>query len=243
MRNQCRNPSRFDDFKNYENRPLTDSAYFDTLIAIVFYSGFKAGTVTKKLDIIRTYFPDYQSVSLYDDGKVSEIMNDNEMIKNKKKIKACINNAMVFGKIIQKFGLFENYVNSFKPKESFENLMLFKEEIEYKFDYLGGVTAYHFLTDIGLPVLKPDRVITRIFKRIGLIENEKQLLKTVIQGRKFAQATGHPIRYIDIIFVKYGQMGEDNDFGLDDGVCLERNPKCTICGIKNHCEYCADNFS
>ncbi|WP_094226858.1 hypothetical protein [Methanolobus psychrotolerans] len=62
------------------------------------------------------------------------------------------------------------------------------------------------MTEIGLPVLKPDRVITRIFKRIGLIESEDQLLKTVIHGRKFSQETGLPIRYIDIIFAIYGQM-------------------------------------
>ena len=29
------------------------------------------------------------------------------------------------------------------------------------------------MTDIGLPVLKPDRVISRIFERIGLIESEE----------------------------------------------------------------------
>ena len=38
------------------------------------------------------------------------------------------------------------------------------------------------MTDIGLPVLKPDRVITPIFKRVGLINNENMLLATVIHG-------------------------------------------------------------
>src|SRR5947209_588372 len=31
---------------------------------------------------------------------------------------------------------------------------------------------YHFLTDIDMPVLKPDRVISRIFSGLGLIDNE-----------------------------------------------------------------------
>lgn len=242
LRQQCRYFSRFEDFKTYENRSLTDADFFNIIIAIIFYSGFKAGTVTKKIDIIRTHFPDFQSVSLYDDEKIHEIMHDRDMIKNEKKIKACVANAKVFKIIVQKYGSFENYVSLFKPEESFENLMLFKEEIEYRFDFLGGITAYHLLTDIGLPVLKPDRVITRIFRRIGLIEDENQLLKTVIQGRKFSIETGYPIRYIDIIFVKYGQKGQDNDFGLDDGICLEKMPKCSICRIHNFCDYYADNY-
>lgn len=113
--------------------------------------------------------------------------------------------------------------------------MLLKEELEYKFNYLGNITVYHFLTDIGLPVLKLDRVITRIFKRLGLIENEKQLLKTVIQGRKFAEATKLPIRYIDIIFVRYGQQGESKFFSMIDGICLEKYPKCNFCGATEYC--------
>lgn len=229
--------SRFGEYKNYENRDLSEADYFNIIIEIVFYSGFRAETVSKKLGIINKHFPDFNIVATYDDKNITDIMKDPAMIKNNKKIRACVNNAKVFKNIIEKYGSFKSYLISFKPEESFENLMLFKEEIEYKFDYLGGITAYHFMTDIGLPVLKPDRVVSRIFKRIGLIESENQQLKTVIQGRKFSHETGHPIRYIDIIFVKYGQMGKDEYFGLDDGICLEKNPKCSICGIKEYCVY------
>ena len=91
---------------------------------------------------------------------------------------------------------------------------------------------YHFLTDIGMPVLKPDRVICRIFQRLGLIENEQQLLKTVIQGRKFAGATCYPIRYIDIVFVAYGQV-QSLEFGMEKGICLKKKPLCNLCGAKD----------
>ncbi len=43
--------------------------------------------------------------------------------------------------------------------------------------------------------------------------------------------------YIDIVFVKYGQVGEEKELGLTDGICLEKNPKCAICGITNYCSY------
>jgi len=116
--------------------------------------------------------------------------------------------------------------------------MLLKEELEYRFAGLGPITTYHVLTDIGLRVIKPDRVICRIFKRLGLIESEEQLLKTVIQGRKFADATGLPIRYIDIVFVSYGQV-QSQEFGLSRGICLEKNPLCSACGATAHCRYFA----
>jgi DNA-3-methyladenine glycosylase I len=137
--------------------------------------------------------------------------------------------------IIEQHGSFANYVKSFAPLESFENLLLFKEELEGRFAYLGGTTVYHMLADIGMPVLKPDRVICRIFKRLGLIEAESQLLKTVLQGRKFAEATGLPIRYIDIVFVTYGQL-RSVEFGIDRGICLNK-PRCAECGLRQSCNW------
>lgn len=95
------------------------------------------------------------------------------------------------------------------------------------------------MTDIGLPVLKPDRVMSRIFIRLGLLQNKKQLLKAVLQGRKFAEATKHPIRYIDIVFVKYGQ-DSSKDYGIDQGICLEKKPRCSACGVQAHCVYWAN---
>jgi len=223
-------------FKEIEGKTFSDNDYYRILVDVIFYSGFRAETVSAKLGLIHQYFPNYESVAVYENDKTQEILSNPKMIKNKRKIQACIDNARTFKAIISEYGSFQKYVAFFHTDESFENLMLLKEELEYRFVGLGKVTVYHFLTDIGMPVLKPDRVICRIFQRLGLIESERQLLKTVIQGRKFAQATGYPIRYIDIVFVAYGQMGA-TDFGLKKGICLEVNPVCSICGAKNYCSY------
>lgn len=233
--------SHFGEFKDYENQSLSNDRYFSRMIDIIFYSGFRAETVRKKLDVIVSHFPNYETVANYGENDIHRILSDPRMIKNHKKIKGCIKNAKIFKEIVHRYGSFDDYVKLFGPNDSFVNLMLFKEEIEYKFAFLGGITGYHFMMDIGLPVMKPDRVITRIFERLGLIESEKQYLKTVIQGQKFSHATGYPIRYIDKLFVKYGQKGEDQYFGLKDGVCLKKNPKCMICGVKHYCSYYAEN--
>src|SRR5216683_2250285 len=96
-------------------------------------------------------------VADYSDDDVAAIMSDPGMIRNRRKITACIENARVMRQLIEEYGSFGRYIASFAAADSFENLLLLKEELEARFQYLGGVTVYHFLTDIGMPVLKPDR--------------------------------------------------------------------------------------
>ena len=233
---------KLEPFKHVEGKTLTDAEYWWILTTVIFYSGFRAETVDAHLDTIRQDFSDYSSTAAYGQDKVNQILADPKMIRNSRKVQACVKNAQTFRDIISQHGGFQHYISSLAPGDSFENLMLFKEELEYRFDGIGRITTYHIMTEIGLPVLKPDRVIGRVFERLGLIESEKQLLKAVIQGRKFAQATGHPIRYIDIVFVAFGQM-ELSWLGIERGICLERYPSCAICKVKNHCKYYAQNMA
>ena len=230
-----------DQFKHFDGRSYSDDEYFSKLVDVIFYSGFKAATVTAKLDIIHKHFPNFVTVAKYGEPEIEIILADDRMIRNQRKIRACIENAKTFQEILSEYGSFQKYVESFDALSSFENLMLFKEELEYKFTGMGQITTYHYLTDIGMPVLKPDRVVCRIFKRLGLIESEQQLLKTVIQGRKFAESTEHPIRYIDIVFVAYGQV-QSLEFGLEKGICLEKKPLCNLCGAKEFCNYYSQKF-
>lgn len=223
-------------FKRLEDCNFSDDDYFSKLVFVTFYSGFKAASVNKRKEVIKEHFPGWERVSRYGPSAIRKIMSDPRMIRNERKIKACVDNAKAIKKIIYDHGSMRNYIDSHVPHDSFENLLLLKETLEATFSYLGGVTSYHFMTDIGLPVLKPDRVICRIFKRLKLIDNEKQLLKSVIIGRKFAEATSLPIRYIDIVLVAYGQEREDESV-LIRGICLNKSPLCHQCTITKHCEY------
>ncbi|MDH2916044.1 MAG: DNA-3-methyladenine glycosylase I [Gallionella sp.] len=222
-------------YKEYEGRDLTDDQYFSILVFVAFYSGFRAATVTAKKEIIQKHFPSWEVVSLYTDEDIKRILADPEMIAHAGKIRGCVLNAKKFGDIISKYGSIKKFIASFSPNDSFENLLLLKESLEASFSYLGGITVYHFMTDIGLSVLKPDRVICRIFERLGLLENQNQLLKTVLQGRKFSEATMLPIRYIDIVLVAYGQV-KSEEIGISEGICLNV-PRCSECNIRQYCIY------
>ena len=234
---------RLDVFK--ETKRFTDADYFDILISVIFYSGFRAAIVNKKRDTIRKHFPDYKTVAGYDHERISKITSDPQMIKHERKIQKSVDNARTFKGIVDQYGSFQKYIDSFFPKTSLENLMRLRSALIQRFGYLSKITSYHFLTEIGMPVLKPDRVVRRIFYRLGLIESEgdseKQLLKVVSQGQKFAQETGYPIRYIDIVFVAYGRKGpvRSGDIGIEREICRKDNPQCSICGASKYCAYFA----
>jgi len=224
--------------KHLEGKRFTDDEYYTILVHIVFYSGFKAQTVSDKLPVIDRHFPNYSVVADYDESTVQSILNDPQMIKHEGKIRACTRNAKVFRDLIGKYGSFQEYVRSLPSADS--EIIGLRDKFRQLFGFLGERTAFHFMMDIGVPVLKPDRVIERIFKRLGVVQNDltgDSLYVALIQeGRKFAQATGHPIRYVDAVFVSYGQV-QDSSVGLESGLCLETNPSCSICGAAKYCDY------
>ncbi len=166
--------AELDQYKNYAGRKLTDAEYYSILVYVTFYSGFRAATVSERHEAIDQWFGDYRRVADYDREQLAEILHDPGMIRNQRKIDACVANAQVIRDLIGQHGSLARYISSFGVSDSFENLLLLKEELQGRFHYLGEITVYHFLTDIGMPVLKPDRVIGRIFRRLGLTEHEGQ---------------------------------------------------------------------
>lgn len=227
--------NQLDKFKRFASRDMSDAEYFWTLVFVAFYSGFKAATVTSKRKVIERHFPSWQVVAGYGEADIERILNDREMIAHERKVRACVANAQTFRDLVARYGSFKAFLDQHLPSDSFEDLMLLKELLQTTFGYLGGVTVYHFMTDIGLNVLKPDLVICRLFHRLGLLDNENQLLKSIMEGRKFAAATGLPIRYIDIVLVSFGQVASP-DLGIARGVCL-KSPSCKDCSIRQHCNH------
>jgi DNA-3-methyladenine glycosylase I len=186
-------------------------------------------------------------VADYDEAKLKQILADPDMIKFEDKAKANIQNAREFKKIIKHFGSFHDFVGSFNAQGSSGNWVKLKDDLRGRFARMGLITPYHFMMDIGLPVMKPDRVVARIFYRLRLIPREKikydsDAEAVVRQGEQFATATGHPIRYIDIVFVCYGQV-RSIDIGLAQGICLGDKPRCKVCKVTNDCNYFRNHHS
>jgi DNA-3-methyladenine glycosylase I len=236
--------SHFDWFKNLSYKTMSDNDIFWVLVYVAFFSGMRASTVSKKLPAIKTYLYDFKKVRDYTEKEIDQILNDPKTIHHKTKIKACIDNAKEFYDILNEYGSFSKYIDSFGSPINEANIKPLIVDLKVRFRYLGERTVYHFLTDLGFNVLKPDRVVCRIFERLSLIDRRDNIIQAVEVGKTIAVATGYPIRCVDIIFVKYGQIGEDLFlgeplFGLKNGICFEKNPRCFVCGIKQYCNFYA----
>jgi DNA-3-methyladenine glycosylase I len=189
--------------------------------------------VKEKLPAIYEYLGDYRKASGLDPAAM---LKDRRVIQNEGKIRGCISNARQFEGIIKRYGSFSGYLKSFGDLDDPRTLDRVKFDFMVRFDYIGKITSYHLMTELGLDVIKPDRVICRIFKRLGFIRDEGDLEGAVDVGRKIALATGQRMRYVDIIFVKYGQKGAEEGFGLEDGVCL-KVPRCDKCAVTEYCSF------
>jgi DNA-3-methyladenine glycosylase I len=225
----------------------TDEDYFRQMVHVVFYSGMRAATVTEALPVIDRHFDNYSIVADYGDQAVAVIMSDTKMLKHEGKIRACVQNAKEFVNVVSdpSFSSFAAYLRSFA------NVRDLRADMMRRFHFLGKITSFHYLMEIGYPLVKPDRVVSRMFSRLGLVEglpdptyhpdpsklSEEQLWQIVDAGAQIADATCRPIRYVDLVFVAYGQVKGQDPNGLSQGICLDQNPKCYLCGVRDYCQY------
>ena len=222
--------------KYKQTKNPSDEECFERLIMTAFYSGFRAQTVEDKEATIKEHFPSWEKVSTYTEKNVERIMSDPKMIKHRRKIEACVTNAQRFKEIIEGYGSFSEYVKPFKENPSNDNLVHLRKELR-KFKYLGKITVNHFMKDIGFSVLKPDTVIMRIFERLGLVQNDTEDSLANAQGTEFAKATKLPIRYIDKVFVAFGQVATSK-LGIERGICLTKEQRrCKKCHAQACCNY------
>jgi len=232
-----------DEFKHVQGKRFSNNECYQKLVHIIYYAGFTANTVSQKLPTINKWFPNFTVVAAYDDAKLRQILADPDMIKFEDKARACILNAREFKKVVEQYGSFHDFVDSFNAQDSSDNWLRLKNDLRARFARMGLISPYHFMMDIGLPVMKPDIVVSRIFHRLGLIpreeiKNDSDAEAVVRQGEQFANATGYPIRYIDIVFVCYGQV-RSIDIGLAQGICLgdKFKPRCKVCRVTDECDY------
>src|SRR5579859_6358644 len=143
-----------DEYKTVDCQAFTDADYFRMMIQVVFYSGFKAETVDKKLPVIDNFLSDYNTVADYGEPAVRAMKSDPGMIRNEQKIRACIENARTFRAIVKEYGSFRRYIDAYNPMAAFENIKQLRKDLRQRFAYLSKVTSFHLLTDIGMPVLK-----------------------------------------------------------------------------------------
>lgn len=144
-----------------------DRKHFEFLILEGVQAGLSWLTILKKRENYRKAYDnfDVKKVSEYDEAKIEELMNNPDIIRNRRKIEASINNAKKFLEVQKEFGSFDNFIWSFVDNNVVKNHWKDLSEIpatselsdkvskELKrkgFKFVGSTIIYAHLQAIGL---------------------------------------------------------------------------------------------
>ncbi len=92
-----------------------DKYLFEMLILESFQAGLSWECVLNKREAFRKSYDNFaiDKIINYDDKKIEELINNKDIIRNKLKIRASINNAKIFKKISEEYKGFYNYLKTF----------------------------------------------------------------------------------------------------------------------------------
>ena len=142
--------------------PNFDDKYlFEMLILESFQAGLSWECILNKRENFEKAYDNFEidKICLYDDNKVKELLNDKNIIRNKLKIIASINNAKIFRKIMQEYGSFYDYLKTFtngkiiyeinKTKSDLSD-SISKDLISRGMKFVGTTIIYSYLQAIGV---------------------------------------------------------------------------------------------
>lgn len=140
-----------------------DQKLFEALILESFQAGLSFSCVLKKRNNLKKAFDDFDidKIIQYDDKKIQELMENKEIIRNRLKIKATINNARIFKEIQLEFKSFYNYIHHFNNyKINYEEYQLYTKsnlsdlisnDLKKRgMKFIGSTIIYSYLQAIGI---------------------------------------------------------------------------------------------
>jgi DNA-3-methyladenine glycosylase I len=144
-----------------------DRILFEFLILEGAQAGLSWHTILQKRPNYHLAFDgfDPQKIALYDEQKVSELLANPGIIRNKLKVHATIQNAQAYLRIHQEYGGFNPYIwqftggkpiiNAWKigndiPAETEESRMMSKDLLHRGFHFVGPTICYAFMQAVGM---------------------------------------------------------------------------------------------
>lgn len=140
---------------------FNDKYLYQMLILESFQAGLSWECVLNKRESFRLAYDDFdlEKVCSYDDEKINELLNNKNIIRNKRKINASINNSKIFKIILDEYGCFYNYLKAF-----FDDRVIYETGKTTNFlsdaisndlqkrgmKFVGSTIIYSYLQAIGL---------------------------------------------------------------------------------------------
>lgn len=144
---------------SYEDRYL-----FEMILLESFHCGLSWLIILKKREAFREAFDNFDQMIIkdYAEEKIEQLMNNKEIVRNKAKIIANIENARAFIRVQKEYGTFSAYIWSFTENKviygDFDTLIttnnlsdtVSKDMKKRGFKFMGSVTTYSYLEAIGV---------------------------------------------------------------------------------------------
>ena len=167
MKNTCswlneNNPLYVDYHDNEWCKPkYDDHELFELLILESFQAGLSWECVLNKREAFRSSFDNFDiiKVSNYKEDKINELLENKDIIRNRLKINAAINNAKVFLNIQKEYKTFSNYIWGFTNNKIIYETDKTSSELSDKISkdlkkrgmkFVGTTIIYSYLQAIGI---------------------------------------------------------------------------------------------
>ncbi len=138
-----------------------DRELFEMLVLESFQAGLSWITILKKRQNFKKAFDDFdvEKVAGYGESKISELLENEGIIRHKGKIASAINNAQVFIEIQKEFGSFDSYIWSFTDGKIIKAEYLTESDLSKDISkdlkkrgmkFVGPTIIYSYLESIGI---------------------------------------------------------------------------------------------
>ena len=144
-----------------------DQVLFEFLILEGMQAGLSWSTILRKRENFRQAFDGFDpiKVAAYDEEKVSELLGNAGIIRNRLKIVATIGNAQAFLKVQGEFGSFDKYIWQFVggkpivntwqsmseiPAQTSEAALMSKDLVQRGFRFVGPTICYAHMQATGM---------------------------------------------------------------------------------------------
>lgn len=138
-----------------------DKILYEMLVLESFQAGLSWITILKKREAFRKAFDNFEldKIINYDDDKINELLENENIIRHKGKIEAAIVNARVFKEIQKEYGNFSDYIWGFTDGEIIKAEYKTKSELSEKISkelkkkgmkFVGPTIIYSYLESIGI---------------------------------------------------------------------------------------------
>ncbi len=141
-----------------------DAHLFEMFVLESFHCGLSWLLILKKRAAFRVAFDNFDAakISQYDDEKIAQLLENKDIVRNRAKIVATIQNAKAYLAVVEEFGSFSKYLWSFTDNKvvyyPFDGITtrnelsdrVAKDLKKRGFKFMGTVTCFSYLEAVGI---------------------------------------------------------------------------------------------